>query len=475
MTLDLGNVDAGITLYIPFHTFDSNGASITITGLAITDIEIYKNGSVTQRSSDAGYALLDTDGIDFDGITGIHGFSIDLADNTDAGFYSAGAFYWVVVSAITVDTRTINFVAATFRIGPVAANVTQWLGTAAATPTVAGVPEVDVTHLGGAAQSATDLKDFADDGYDPATNKVEGVKLADTLTTYTGNTVQTGDSFARLGAPAGASHAADIAAIEAHTDDIGIAGAGLTALGDVRLANLDATVSSRLATAGYTAPPSAAVVADAVLDEDMTAHQTQGSLGQAIGDPVADTNTIYKAVVTDAAGATVGVDVVAVKAETASIQSDTNDIQTRIPAALVSGRMDSSVGAMAAGVIAAATFAANALDAVWSTAARILTAGTNIVLAKGVGVTGFNDVSAAQVNAEVVDALNVDTYAETSGVPAATATIVSKLSRLYDALIDKLDVIAAKKKFYNNAGVQQWEKDLTDDGTTYSETAANAP
>lgn len=117
MTLSLGNVDAGSTLYIPFHTFDSNGASITLTGLAVTDIEIYKNGSVTQRSSDAGYVLLDTDGIDFDGITGIHGFSVDLADNTDAGFYVAGSFYWIVVSAVTVDTRTVNFVAATFKIG----------------------------------------------------------------------------------------------------------------------------------------------------------------------------------------------------------------------------------------------------------------------------------------------------------------------------------------------------------------------
>jgi hypothetical protein len=60
--------------------------------------------------------------------------------------------------------------------------------------------------------------------------KVSGVVLADTVTTYTGNTVQTGDAFARLGAPAGVSVSADIAAIEAQTDDIGVAGAGLTAV-----------------------------------------------------------------------------------------------------------------------------------------------------------------------------------------------------------------------------------------------------
>ena len=54
----------------------------------------------------------------------------------------------------------------------------------------------DLVQIGGAAQSATDLKDFADDGYDPSTNKIAGVVLADTVTTYTGNTPQTGDSYA---------------------------------------------------------------------------------------------------------------------------------------------------------------------------------------------------------------------------------------------------------------------------------------
>ncbi len=58
---------------------------------------------------------------------------------------------------------------------------------------------VNVTQLGGDTQSLTDLKDFADAGYDPATNKVQGVVLVDTLTTYTGNTVQTGDAFSRIG------------------------------------------------------------------------------------------------------------------------------------------------------------------------------------------------------------------------------------------------------------------------------------
>jgi hypothetical protein len=39
--------------------------------------------------------------------------------------------------------------------------------------------------------------------------------------------------------------------------------------------------------------PTVADIADAVWDEDATGHQTQGSFGQAIGDPVADTDTIW--------------------------------------------------------------------------------------------------------------------------------------------------------------------------------------
>lgn len=121
--LYLGDFAPGSTIYIPFHTFNSSGASVTITGLAVTDVEIYKSGSTTQRASDAGYTLLDTDGIDFDGITGIHGFSVNTADNTDAGFFVAGADYWVVISAITADSQTVNFVAAIFSLNNRAASL----------------------------------------------------------------------------------------------------------------------------------------------------------------------------------------------------------------------------------------------------------------------------------------------------------------------------------------------------------------
>jgi hypothetical protein len=102
-----------------------------------------------------------------------------------------------------------------------------------------------------------------------------------------------------------------------------------------------------------------------------------------------------------------------------------------------------SVGSVASGGITAASFAAGALDAVWSVATRLLTAGTNIVLAKGTGVTGFNDLSAAQVNTEVDTAL-----ADVGVTPTVTgridATISSRLATVgYTAPLDAAGVRGA--------------------------------
>ena len=68
--------NAGDTIYFGFPSFDSNGGSVTITGLAVTDIEPQRMSDEVERASDNGYTLLDTDGIDLKGRAGIHGFKI---------------------------------------------------------------------------------------------------------------------------------------------------------------------------------------------------------------------------------------------------------------------------------------------------------------------------------------------------------------------------------------------------------------
>jgi hypothetical protein len=128
-----------------------------------------------------------------------------------------------------------------FTSGVVKANLAQILGTA-------------LTETAG--QIAAGFKKFFNIATPAAT--MDHLVLVDTVTTYTGNTPQTGDAYARIGA----------------------AGAGLTALGDTRIAHLDADVSSRLASGSYTAPPSASTIAQAVWDVLTSALTTVGSIGK---------------------------------------------------------------------------------------------------------------------------------------------------------------------------------------------------
>jgi len=145
MTQWLGDYKEDETVYFIWSTNDGDGASITRS----TDgtVQVYKDNGVDQ--SVAGV----TDTEDFDGLTGIHACTIDLSSDA---FYAIGADYAVVLNGAVIDTQTVNAVLAHFsienRFNEV--DVTHWLGTAAATPTTAGVPEVDITYWRGAAVPA---------------------------------------------------------------------------------------------------------------------------------------------------------------------------------------------------------------------------------------------------------------------------------------------------------------------------------
>lgn len=93
------------------------------------------------------------------------------------------------------------------------------------------------------------------------------------------------------------------------------------------------------------------------------------------------------------------------------------------------------------GAITAAKFASNALDAVWSTATRLLTAGTNIVLAKGTGITGLNDLDAAGVRSAVgLSSANLDT--QITGINTnidANETKIDAVDIVVDAIKVKTD------------------------------------
>lgn len=103
-----------------------------------------------------------------------------------------------------------------------------------------------------------------------------------------------------------------------------------------------------------------------------------------------------------------------VSADIAGVQSDTNDIQTRIPAALVSGRMDASVGAMSANTMTASALAADAVAEIQS---------------------GLSTLDAAGVRA-AVGLATADLDTQLAALPTATENADAMLNRDMGAVSD---------------------------------------
>jgi hypothetical protein len=84
-------------------------------------------------------------------------------------------------------------------------------------------------------------------------------------------------------------------------------------------------------------------------------------------------------------------------------------------------------------------------------------------------IDGLNDLSAAAVNAEMVDVLVTDTYAEPAqGTPAATASIKDKVGYLYKFLRNRVTSDATTISVYNDDAVTVDHKAAhSDDATTY--------
>ena len=269
-------------------------------------------------------------------------------------------------------------------------------------------------------------------------------------------------------------------------------------------------------------------VADILTDTGTTLQGELDAIEADVDAILVDTNEVQ---ISLAAGGLIESMVDDLQTEVDGIQADTEDIQARLPAALVSGRMDSSVGAMAANVMTAAAAAAdlttelqsglataaalatvdgivddilldtaeigaagagltalasqasvNTIDDLLDTEIPALTTAvadlpTNAELATALGtaddavlaaIAALENLSAAEVNAEVVDALATDTYAEPGqGTPAATAALSAKIGYLYKAWRNRTTQTASEYALYGDDAVtKDQEAAISDDGVT---------
>jgi len=147
--------------------------------------------------------------------------------------------------------------------------------------------------------------------------------------------------------------------------------------------------------AGYidnlsSAPPSSSTIATAVWNKDISAVATAGYAG-----------TILNAVSTAAALTTAQTDLTTLVGRlTATRAGYLDNLSAAAPTA---STVASAVWNLNISAIATAGLAGTYLNtmitptSVWAHGTRTLTAGTNIVLAKGTGITGFNDIAATAI------------------------------------------------------------------------------
>lgn len=420
----LGDFAEDATVHFMWSSNDSDGASIT----RATDgtISVYKDNGVSQSTAGV------TDTEDFDSLTGVHAVTIDLS--ADA-FYAINANYTVVLSAATIDGQTVNTPIAHFSIE----NRTAF-------------PKADYPT------------NFASLG-------IESDGDLTKVNTLDGHTAQTGDSFARIGA-----NGASLSAVPWN-------------------ANWDAEVQSEVNDALVAFFTSAANLVDLIWDEDVdSSHQTAGTAGKklddagAAGDPWS--TALPGAYGAGTAGKIVGdninapiatVDTVvdAIKAVTDNLPNSgaLTDLATAAALATVDTVVD-AVKAVTDNLPDSGALTTIGTDTARLTAARagaltdLIDGGRLDLLIDQIitDISNLNNVSAADVNAQMLDVLNTDTFAEPAqGAPAATATLVTKIGFLYKFLRNKITQTSTTLSVFDDAGSTVDHKaTVSDDGTTYT-------
>ena len=238
----IGDYLEGQTVNLLFTTNNSAGGRVEpSTAFESADIRIYKNTSATQRSSEAGIVMTSP----FDSMVGVQALSIDLSDNTDAGFYAAGNDYTVVLYPDeTVDSQNISKVLAQFSIENRNKNISQ-VGGEALNALVSGKIDVSVGAMSNNVITAASIAANAIDADAIADNAIDAGAIA------TGAITSAKFAAGAINATAIATNAIDADAVAA---------------------DAVTKIQSGLATP--------ATAADAVWDEARSGHVASGSFGQ---------------------------------------------------------------------------------------------------------------------------------------------------------------------------------------------------
>ncbi|MES0071925.1 hypothetical protein [Mesorhizobium sp. M0058] len=336
-----------------------------------------------------------------------------------------------------------------------AVNATKWAGGTIPAPNVTGVPLVDDKYLLGTIYST------------PATAGIQDINVIN----WKGSAAaaMTGDAYARLGAPAGASVSADVAAVKVDTSAIKVTTdkVTFTVANQVDVNVLDwkgaaAPAMTGDAFARLGAPAGASVSADvaavkAVLPAALVSGRIDASVG-AMAAAVLTATAIAADAITDAKVAgdvTIASVTGAVGSVTGAVGSVTGN---------VGGNVTGSVGSVAAGGITASSFAADSITA--AKLAADVTTELQAGLATAASVAALNNLSAAQVNAEVDTAIADAALATAANLAVVAGYIDTEIGTIITNLATVDTVVDAIK-----VSTDKLDDTVEDDGGTYRFTA----
>lgn len=156
----------------------------------------------------------------------------------------------------------------------------------------------------------------------------------------------------------------------------------------------------------------------AKIDPDVTTElQTGLATAAALASVAAFVDTEVAAIITAVAS---------IQTDTDAIEADTQDIQARLPAALVGGRIDASVGAMAAGVVDNAAIAPDAIGASELAASAV----TEIQA----GLATSAEVAAVQADTDALQTAVATVNADTDALQVAAAALAAAVADVQDRL-----------------------------------------
>jgi len=342
------------------------------------------------------------------------------ADEITAGLITATA---IDTDAITAAKIAADAIGASELAADAVAEIQSGLATAAALATVDGIVDnilVDTAEIGAAGAGLTAVP------WNTAWDAEVQSEVTDALNAYDPPTKAELDSeLAALNDPTAAA-IADAVWEEAIVDHSGTAGSTAEALD------------------GATAP-SAADVADAVWDEAIAGHLGAGSTGEALNAAGGAGDPWVTALPGSYTGSQAGKILADVLADTNELQTDDvpgliaalNDLDAagvRTAVGLASANLDTQLGDLP-------TAAENA-DAVWDEAkAGHVAAGSfgEEVQAHALSseVSALNDLSAAEVNAEVVDVIRTDVIPDSVPADGSRPTVAQALLMIARFLMEK--------------------------------------